>query len=190
MYIILTPRRVGNFFERFSPFTHTILYRYRLINRCQPVPVDSRGRSYSRFTWNQQRTALVVVRTPYIWSYVSILPYRWDFGLGNRTRDMLPVFGHHTKALAFSFWTYSFRWVSNHREPEKHLETIHWCWPGSNPGRLISSLTLYPLCHRAPSHSLIIKLVSGIATHSQKSVWSWCAMCSHSLSSEAFLCVV
>ena len=36
------------------------------------------------------RTAIVVVRTPYIWSYVSVLPYRWDFGLGNRTRDMLP----------------------------------------------------------------------------------------------------
>ena len=39
MYIILTPRRVASFFERFSPFAHTILYRYRLINRCQPVPV-------------------------------------------------------------------------------------------------------------------------------------------------------
>ena len=39
-------------------------------------------------------TAIVVVRTPYeyIWSYVSVLLYRWDFGLGNRTRDMLPVF--------------------------------------------------------------------------------------------------
>ena len=43
MYIILTPRRVASFFERFSPFTHTILYRYRLINRCQPVPVRFSG---------------------------------------------------------------------------------------------------------------------------------------------------
>ena len=34
---------------------------------------------------------------------------------------------------------------------------------------------------RAFSHSLVIKLVSGIATHSHKSVWSWSAMCSHSL---------
>ena len=34
-------------------------------------------------------------------------------------------FGHHTKALALSFWTYSFRWVPNHQEPEKHLEKIH-----------------------------------------------------------------
>ena len=38
------------------------------------------------------RTAIVVVRTPYIWNYVSVLLYRWDFGLGNRTRDILPVF--------------------------------------------------------------------------------------------------
>ena len=36
------------------------------------------------------RTAIVVVCTPYIWSYVSVLPYRWGFGLGNRTRGMLP----------------------------------------------------------------------------------------------------
>ena len=33
MYTILAPRRVASFFETFSPFTHTILYRYRLINR-------------------------------------------------------------------------------------------------------------------------------------------------------------
>ena len=58
-------------------------------------------------------------------------------------------FGDHTKALVLSLWTYSFRWVPNHQEPEKHLEKIHWCWPGSNPGHLISSLKLYPLCHHA-----------------------------------------
>ena len=38
------------------------------------------------------RIPIVVVRMPYIWSYVSVLPYRLDFGLGNWTRDMLPVF--------------------------------------------------------------------------------------------------
>ena len=31
------------FFERFFLFTHTILYRYRLINRCQSVPVRISG---------------------------------------------------------------------------------------------------------------------------------------------------
>ena len=41
--LILTPRRLASFFERFSPFTHTILYGYRLINRCQPVPVRFSG---------------------------------------------------------------------------------------------------------------------------------------------------
>ena len=64
-------------------------------------------------------------------------------------------FGHHTKALALSFRTYSFRWVPNHHEPEKHLEKIHWCWPGSNPGRLISSLTVYPLCQHAPEYNTL-----------------------------------
>ena len=39
------------------------------------------------------RTAIVVVRTPYTWSYVSVLLYQWDFGLGNRNRDMLPDLG-------------------------------------------------------------------------------------------------
>ena len=38
------------------------------------------------------RTAIVVVRTPYISSYVSVLLHRWDFSLGNGTRGMLPVF--------------------------------------------------------------------------------------------------
>ena len=33
---------------------------------------------------------------------------------------------------------------------QKNTWKIYWCWLGSNPGRLISSLTLYRLCHRAP----------------------------------------
>ena len=43
-------------------------------------------------------------------------------------------FGHRTKALALFFWTFSFRWVPDHQEPEKHLEKAHWCWPGFEPG--------------------------------------------------------
>ena len=38
-----------------------------------------------------ERTGIVVVRTSYIWSYISVLLYRGDFGLGNRTRHMLPI---------------------------------------------------------------------------------------------------
>ena len=38
--IVLTPCRVASFFERFSPFTHTSLYRYHLY---QPVPVRFSG---------------------------------------------------------------------------------------------------------------------------------------------------
>ena len=43
MYINQTPRRVASFFERFSSFTQTMLYRYRLNNRCQPIPVRFSG---------------------------------------------------------------------------------------------------------------------------------------------------
>ena len=43
MYIIVIPRRVASFFERFFTFTHTILYRYHLIYRCHPVPIRFSG---------------------------------------------------------------------------------------------------------------------------------------------------
>ena len=114
---------------------------------CQPLSTGSgsilgAGASRASPGISIGRTAIVVVRTPYIWSYVSVLLYRRDFGLGNRPETCSQTFGHCTEALVLSFWTYSFRWGPNHQESEKHLEKIHWCWPDSNPGRLISSLTL------------------------------------------------
>ena len=78
------------------------------------------------------RTVIVVIRTPYIWSYVSVLALTVRL----RSRESNPRTcsqSHHTKALALSFWTYSFRWVPNHQGPEKLLEKIHWCWPGFEP---------------------------------------------------------
>ena len=96
------------------------------------------------------QTAIVVVRTPYIWNYVSCCLTGETSVSGIEPETCFQSFGHHTKALALSFRTYSFRWVPNHQEPEKYLEKIHWCWTGSNPVRLISSLTLYLLCQRAP----------------------------------------
>ena len=89
------------------------------------------------------RRDIVVVCKPYIRSYVSALLYRWDFGLGNRTRDMLPI-----------FWE-QFSVGSEPPGVRKTLRKIHWCWPGFELGRLISSLTLYPLCHRAPLYIYI-----------------------------------
>ena len=85
------------------------------------------------------RTAyIVVVHTPYIrayiWSYLSVLLYRWDFVSGIEPETCFQSFGHHTKALALSFGTYSFRWIPNHRELENRLEKIHWCWSGFEPG--------------------------------------------------------
>ena len=59
-------------------------------------------------------------------------------------------FGHHTKALALSFWTYSFKWVPNHQKPETHLKNPLVLAGIRTWARLVSSLTLYLLCHRAP----------------------------------------
>ena len=73
------------------------------------------------------------------------------------------------KAIALSCWTYSFRWVPNHQEPEKLLEKIHWCWPGSNPGRLISSLTFYPLYRHALVHMLYEYSIYGLVVHTKAS---------------------
>ena len=141
VYYIDSPKGCKFFWKVLSFYTHYTVS----VPPYQPLSTGSgsilgAGASRASPGISSARTAIVVVRTPYIRSYVSVLPYRWDFGLGNRTRDMPPVFCHHTRALALSFWTYSFRWVPNHQEPEKHLEKIHWCWPGSNPGRLISGL--------------------------------------------------
>ena len=45
----------------------------------------------------------IVVHTPFIWSYINVLLYRWDFSLENRTRDMLRVFwSRHQGAGPFS----------------------------------------------------------------------------------------
>ena len=67
------------------------------------------------------RTAIVVIRTAYMWSYFSVLdlPVRLRSRESN-LRHRLKSFSHHPKTLALSFWTYSFKWVPNHQEPEKH----------------------------------------------------------------------
>ena len=65
-------------------FTHAIFCWYLFINHCQPVSVRfSHPRSGTRLTWNQHWTnsygrGLHVN----IKSYVSVLPYRRDFGPG------------------------------------------------------------------------------------------------------------
>ena len=137
MYIVLIPRRVASFFQRFSPFTHTILYQYHLINSYQTVPVRFSGAGASRASpgISIERTAIVVVRAPYIWSYLSVHCFTSEtYVSGIEHETCSQYFSHHAKALALSFWTYSFRWVPNHPEPGKHLEKIHRCWPEFDPG--------------------------------------------------------
>ena len=78
MYITLTPRRVAIFFLKvISFYTHYTLS----VPPYQPLSTGSdsilgAGASRASAGISIGRTAIVVVRTPYIWSYVSVLPYR------------------------------------------------------------------------------------------------------------------
>ena len=38
------------------------------------------------------RASILVIRTSYIWSYAIFLIHQRDFGSGNQTQDMIPVF--------------------------------------------------------------------------------------------------
>ena len=84
MYIVWTPRRVASFFVKvLSFYTHYTLS----VPPCQPLSTGSgsilgAGASRASPGISIGRTANVVVRTPYIWSYVSVVLYRRDFGLG------------------------------------------------------------------------------------------------------------
>ena len=95
MYIILTPRRVASFFflKVLSFYTHCTLSvpPYQAFSTSSNSILEA-GASRASPEISIGRTAIVVVRTPYIWNYIRVLLYRWDFSLGNRTRDMLPVF--------------------------------------------------------------------------------------------------
>ena len=117
MYTILTPRKVATFFERFSPFyTHYTL----LVHPYQPLSTGSgsilgAGARRSSPGISIARTAIVVVGTPYIWSYVSVLYFTGKTSVSRiELEACFQSFGHHLQALAHFFWTYSFRWVPNH----------------------------------------------------------------------------
>ena len=75
--------------------SHTL---YSVSNSFQPLATGSgsvlgAGASRASPGISIEQTATVVARTPYIWGYVSVLLYLWDFSPdGNRTRDMLLVF--------------------------------------------------------------------------------------------------
>ena len=91
VYYIDSPKGCKFFWKVLSFYTHYTLS----VPPYQPLSTGSgsilgAGASRASPGISIGRTAIVVVRTPYIWSYVSVLPYRWGFGLGNWTRGMLP----------------------------------------------------------------------------------------------------
>ena len=112
----IDPRRAASFFDKFSHFTHTTLLSVPPVSTGSILGTGaSRASPGISVGW----TAIVAVRTPYIWCLA--LPVRLRFRESN-PRHAPKSFGHHTKALALSFWTYSFRWVPIHQEPEKTLK--------------------------------------------------------------------
>ena len=124
-------RRVASFFFKGSLVLHTL---YFIDTALSTVATDSGsilglGASHASPGISIERTAIVVVRTPYIWSYVSVLLYRWDFGLGNRTQS----FGHTPRRVP-SLLDLQFKVGSEPPGARKHLEKLHWCWPGFQPG--------------------------------------------------------
>ena len=79
MYVILlTLRRAASFFERFSSFTHTTLLLVPPLSTGSGSILEA-GASSASPGISIGRRAIVVIRTPYIWSYVSVLPYRWKW---------------------------------------------------------------------------------------------------------------
>ena len=95
-------------------------------------------------------TTVVVVRMPYIWSYVSVLPYWWDFGSENRTRYMFPVFWSPDQGAGpfpFPFGPPVLRRFRTTRNQTNTRKT--GVGRDLYPSRLISSPPLYPLCHCA-----------------------------------------
>ena len=123
MYVILlTPRRVASFFERFSPFTHTTFLSVpplsTVVNRflvlfsgpdLVATPLESAWDEQSWFA----RTISGATSVSCLTSETSVP--------GIEPETCSQSFDHHTKALPLSFWTYSFRWVPNQQGPEKIL---------------------------------------------------------------------
>ena len=134
--IILIPRRIASFFLKVLYFyTHYTLS----VSPYQPFSTGcgsilEAGASHVSPGISIGRIAIVVVRKLYTWSYISVLLYRWDFGLGNRIRNMLPVFWLPHQGAGRFILGLQFYVGPNHQEPEKHLEKIHWCWPGLESG--------------------------------------------------------
>ena len=100
MYIILTPRKVTSIFERFSPFTHTVHYRYRLINRFHPILAQfSRPELVAPHLESALDEQLWFARPISGAMSVSCFTSETSVPEIEHARHA-PSFGHHTKALA------------------------------------------------------------------------------------------
>ena len=138
MYVILlTPRRVASFFERFSPLTHTTLlsvpFLSTVVNRFR---FDSWGRSQLRLTWSQHWT-----NSYSRGSHALYLELRQQLTLPVRLRFRESNPRHAPSLLVTTLrrWLFSFEptvvsGFRTTRSQENYFEKIDSCWPGFEPG--------------------------------------------------------
>ena len=148
LYLFVTRYTISSFIKRFN-FSNCAEWARSALEDCH-----ERLRCARDFLAKTQFSGAGIWR---IWTLAD-MPLAW----------MLPYIGHHTKTLALCFWTYSFRWILNHQEPENTSKRSIGVGRDSNSGPLISSLTLYSLCRCAPlslslSLSLTIRVLTGLA---------------------------
>ena len=121
VYYIDSPKGCKFFGKVLSFYTHTLS-----VPPYQPLSTGSwsileAGASRASPGISIGRTAIVVVRAP-ISGATSVSCFTGETSvLGIEPETWSQSFGHYTKALAVSFWTYIFRRVPNHQEPEKIL---------------------------------------------------------------------
>ena len=133
MYIILTPRTGCTFFSKVLFF-----YTHYTVSVPPYQPLSTGSGSILKAGPSRASPGISIGRAAVVRvSHALYLELRQCPALPvilRRFRECSQSFGHHTKAQCLSFWTYNLRWVPNHQEPEeKHLEKIHWCWPGFEP---------------------------------------------------------
>ena len=127
LYLLLTPRRLASFLKGSLLLHPQYSVDTSLLTVVNRLRFDSRGRS-SRVSpeISISRTVIVVVCTSVpgatsVSCFISETPVP-----GIEPETCSQSFSHHTKALALSFSTYSFRWALNHQAAEKHLEKFNW----------------------------------------------------------------
>ena len=155
MYVcnfIVSPQGCKFFQKVLSFYTHYTFIGTTFINRCQPVSVRFSGPElvapHLESTLDEQLQSWFARPISGATSVSCLTGETSVPGIEPETYSQ--SFGHHTKALALSFWNYCFRWVPNYQEPETTLRKNPLVLAGIRTRAVrLASPTLYPLGHCA-----------------------------------------